>query len=152
MKYVILWFRMFYAAHLLYSSGRHYLTQFNAQVPGAGGRFVDSLVETGLYEFVKALEGVVGLFLLFNWFVPLVLLIELPISVVIFHLNFFIVGEGYQLFTGPQELVLNAVLMVFYGGYYKALLQARVPPYPLWLPVTPSDVFPSLKRDEGRKP
>jgi hypothetical protein len=152
MKYVILWFRMFYAAHLLYSSGRHYFTPFKANVPGMGGRFVDSLVETGLYEFVKALEGVVGLFLLFNWFVPLVLLIELPISVVIFHLNFFIVGEGYQLFTGPQELVLNAVLMVFYGGYYKALLQARVPPYPLWLPVTPSDVFPSLKRDEGRKP
>lgn len=149
MKYVILWFRMFYGAHLLYSSLRHYLTPFEAQIPGMGGRFVDSLVETGLYEFVKATEGVIGVCLLANLFVPLALLIELPISVVIFHLNFFIVAQGYQLFTGPQELILNGLLMLFYGGYYKSVLQARVPPLPLWRPATPAEIFPSLGRGKS---
>ena len=151
MKYVILWFRMFYGAHLLYSSLRHYFTQFNAQIPGVGGRFVDSLVETGLYEFVKATEGVVGICLILNLFVPLMLVIELPFSIVIFHLNFFIVAQGYQLFTGPQEIFLNGLLMVFYGGYYKSMLQARVAPLPLWQPVTPAEIFASLERDTSEK-
>lgn len=146
MKYVILWFRMFYGAHLLYSSLRHYFTPFKASIPGVGGRFVDALIETGLYEFVKATEGVIGACLLLNLFVPLALLIELPISVVIFHLNFFIVAQGYQLFTGPQELILNGLLMVFYGGYYKSVLQARVPPLPLWQPATAAEIFAGLKR------
>jgi riboflavin transporter len=132
MKYIILWFRMFYGAHLLYSTLRHYFTTFNPNIPGMGGRFVNSLVETGMYEMVKAIEGVVGLCLVLNLFVPLVLAIEMPISVIIFYLNFFIVGTGYQLFTGPQEIFLNGLLMVFYGGSYVSMLKARTAPEPFW--------------------
>ena len=148
MQYVILWFRMFFGAHLLYSSLRHYLTPFKANVPGVGGRFVDALIETGLYEFVKFTEGVVGLCLVLNLFVPLVLLIELPFSVVIFHLNFFVVARGYQLFTGPQEIFLNGILMLFYGSYYKSVLQARVAPLPLWRKTTPEAIFAGFKSDK----
>jgi hypothetical protein len=61
-----------------------------------------------------------------------VLVIELPISFIIFYLNSLIVGTGYQLFTGPQEIVLNCLLMVFYGGYYTSMLQRSAPPKPLW--------------------
>lgn len=132
MKYVVLWFRMFYGAHLLYSSLRHYMTDWSAEIPGAAGRFVNSLIETGLYEAVKAIEGVVGLLLILNLFVPLVLVVEMPISIIIFFMNFFLVGTGYQLFTGPQEVFLNGILLVFYGSYYRSMLQMRAPPVPLW--------------------
>lgn len=144
MKYVILWFRIFYAAHLLYSAGRHYYTEWQAKlhgggsfiqnlvIPGAGGRFVNSLVEMGLYDIVKFIELVVGLCLLFNLFVPLVLVVEMPISVIIFFLNFFVVGTGYQNFTGPQEVFLNGLLMVFYFGYYKSMLTPIAKPQPMW--------------------
>jgi riboflavin transporter len=131
MKYIILWFRIFFGAHLTFSSLRHYLTDWNAMVPDVGGRFVNSLVETGLYEIVKAVEGVVGLCLLLNIFVPLVLVIEFPISIVIFYLNFVIVGTGRQLFTGPQEVFLNGILILFYFGYYKDLLKLHGKPRPL---------------------
>lgn len=130
MKYVILWFRIFFGAHLTYSSLRHYLTDWNAMVPDVGGRFVNSLVETGLYEIVKAVEGVVGVCLLLNIFVPLALVIEFPISIVIFYLNFVIVGTGRQLFTGPQEVFLNGILILFYLGYYKDMLRLQVKPRP----------------------
>jgi hypothetical protein len=132
MKYVILWFRMFFGIHLLFSTLRHYMTDWQAEIPGAGGRFVNSLMEMGLYEMVKGIEGVVGLCLVLNLFVPLVLVVELPISFIIFYLNFIIVGTGYQLFTGPQEIFLNCLLMVFYGGYYVSMLQRSAPPKPLW--------------------
>ena len=87
MKYVILWFRIFYGVHLLYSSLRHYLTTWSVVIPGPGGRFVAALNEVGVYQIVKAIEGVVGLCLVFNLFVPLVLVIEFPISVIIFILG-----------------------------------------------------------------
>jgi hypothetical protein len=132
MKYVILWFRIFFGAHLLYSSLRHYLTDFNAFVPDVGGRFVNALVETGIYEVVKATEGVVGLCLVLNLFVPLVLVIEFPFSVVIFYLNFLVVATPRQLFTGPQEIFLNGILILFYFGYYRDMLRPRVPPAPVW--------------------
>ena len=131
MRYVILWFRIFYGTHLTYSSLRHYLTDWNAMVPDVGGRFVNSLVETGIYEIVKATEGVIGLCLLLNIFVPLVLVIEFPISLVIFWLNFVVVGTGRQLYTGPQEVFLNGILMLFYFGYYKDLLTLRARPQPI---------------------
>ena len=89
-------------------------------------------METGLYEIVKGVEGVVGLCLVLNLFVPLVLVVELPISFIIFYLNFIIVGTGYQLFTGPQEIILNCLLMLFYGGYYVSMLQRSAPPQPFW--------------------
>lgn len=132
MNYVILWFRIFFGTHLLYSSLRHYLTDFDAHVPGAGGRFVDALVETGIYEVVKATEGIVGLCLVLNIFVPLVLVIEFPFSVVIFYLNFLIVATPRQLYTGPQELVLNGLLILFYFGYYRDMLRLRAAPAPVW--------------------
>jgi hypothetical protein len=132
MKYVILWFRIFYGVHLLYSSLRHYLTTWSVVIPGPGGRFVAALNEIGVYQIVKAIEGVVGLCLVLNLFVPLVLVVEFPISVIIFILNFFVVGTGMQLFTGPQEVVLNGLLILFYGGYYRPMLRARVTPQPLW--------------------
>lgn len=132
MKYVILWFRMFFGIHLLYSTLRHYMTTWQADIPGAGGRFVNSLMEIGLFELVKGVEGVVGLCLVLNLFVPLVLVVELPISFIIFYLNFIVVGTGTQLFTGPQEIVLNCLLMVFYGGYYVSMLKRSAPPKPLW--------------------
>jgi hypothetical protein len=132
MRYLILWFRIFFGVHLLYSTLRHYLTSWQAIIPGVGGQFVDSLIKTGLYEVVKFTEGVVGLCLVLNLFVPLVLVIEFPISVVIFFLNFLVVAEGYQVFTGLQEVFLNGLLLIFYGGYYRPMLKAWAPAGPPW--------------------
>ena len=132
MKYVILWFRIFFGVHLLFSSIRHFTTTWQAVIPGAGGRFVNSLMEIGVYEMVKAIEGVVGLCLVIGLFVPLVLVIEFPISIVIFILNFVVVGTGMQLFTGPQEVFLNGILILFYGAHYRAMLQPWAKAQPLW--------------------
>jgi hypothetical protein len=58
--------------------------------------------------------------------------VEAPISVVIFILNFFVVASDRQLFSGPQEIILNGLLMVFYARYYLPLLKPVAPPRPLW--------------------
>lgn len=145
LKYVILWFRIFYGAHLTYSAMRYYLAYaphsfqlaihyrpFAPAMPPLARAFVDAITATGIYRVVKTIELIVGIALLLNLFVPLVLLIEMPISVVIFILNFFVVASDRQLFSGPQEILLNGLLMIFYSRYYRPLLEPMVPPLPLW--------------------
>ncbi|HTY94147.1 MAG TPA: hypothetical protein VMC02_09680 [Steroidobacteraceae bacterium] len=145
LTYVVLWFRIFYGMHLTYSAGRHYLgyapkaflqavhyTWSPHLTHPVAGPFIDAITAAGIYPLVKAIELVVGLALLMNRFVPLMLVVEMPISVVIFILNFFVVGTDRQLFSGPQEIVLNLLLIGFYAGYYRPLLRPRASPWPWW--------------------
>jgi hypothetical protein len=134
MRYVILWFRIFYGAHLIYSAMRFFLgIEVLGRIHHPVARpFLDGLVITGIYPMVKSIELVTGLMILLNILVPLALVIEVPITVVIFVLNTFIVASNRQLFSGPQELFLNGILIVFYARYYMPLLVLRPPPRPLW--------------------
>lgn len=134
MKYVVLWFRIYFGMHLLYSALRYYLgfEVVGPPVDSPGGAFIHAITITGIYHLVKTVELVTGAMLVLNLFVPLVLVIELPISIVIFILNFFVVGSGRQLFSGPQEVILNCLLLLFYGRYYAQLFRLNAPPRPLW--------------------
>jgi riboflavin transporter len=132
--YATTWLRIFFGAHLLYSSLR-YFVGFETMAPiphPVAGPFVASLTETGIYHAVKTIELVTGLMIFFNVFVPMALVIEMPISVVIFILNFIIVASGRQLFSGPQEVVLNGLLLALYGRYYAPMFKPIAPPRPLW--------------------
>jgi len=133
-KYVILWFRFLFGAHLIYSAMRHFLGHevlSNVTNPLAGP-FVRLMADMGMYQMVKSIELVTGLLIFFGLFVPLALIVEFPITVGIFLLNTFIVAEPRQLYSGPQELFLNTILIVFYARYYLPLLNARAAPRPLW--------------------
>ncbi|MBL8549266.1 MAG: hypothetical protein JNJ73_04730 [Hyphomonadaceae bacterium] len=134
MKYVILWFRLLFGAHLIYSALRHYLGfEVLSRVDHPiGGPFVRILAEMGIYELVKFTELVTGLLIFFGRLVPLALIAEFPITIVIFILNTFIVAQPRQLYSGPQELFLNTILIVFYGRYYMPLLRFNAPPRPIW--------------------
>ena len=133
MKYVILWVRMYYGFHLLVSGLRYLALQKVPPVPHpVGGPFIAALDHTGIYHMVKIIETGVGVCLLLNFLVPLVLVVEVPISIVIFILNFFIVASGRQLFSGPFEIILNVTLLVFYAGYYRPMLTWNPKPAPLW--------------------
>jgi riboflavin transporter len=126
LDYAIMWLRLFFGAHLMYSSLRYFVL-FEPQpvVPGVGGAFVQALEGMGLFPLIKAMEGVVGACLIADLFVPLLLLAELPISVNIFYLNTIVVGTPRQLISGPQELLMNLLLIAAYFSYYRPLLRVR---------------------------
>jgi hypothetical protein len=64
------------------------------------------------------MEGVIGLVLLSNRFVPLALVLEMPTSFTVFYLNTFITAAPRQLITGPLELGVNCLLLLAYFRYY----------------------------------
>lgn len=130
--YIITWLRLFFGAHLLFSGGRYILTGYVPEIPGIGGEWVAANAAIGVYQAVKYMECLFGIMLLTNRFVLLALVLEMPSTVNIFWLNTFVVATPRQLFTGPQELFLNGVLLLAYGGYLGAALKPRLEPLWLW--------------------
>lgn len=131
-SYIITWLRLFFGAHLLFSGGRYILTGYVPEIPGIGGEWASANAAIGLYQAVKYMEFLFGIMLLTNRFVLLALVLEMPATVNIFWLNTFVVGTPRQLFTGPQELFLNGVLLLAYSGYLGAVLKPRLEPLWLW--------------------
>ncbi len=130
--YVIHWIRLYFGAHLLFSGIRYALTGYVPMIPGVGGDWVQANADIYLYQFVKYLEILTGAMLLFNRFPLLALILEFPATVNIFWLNTFIVATPRQLFTGPQELFLNGILLLAYSGWMFAVVKPKVEPLWLW--------------------
>ncbi|MEO9132557.1 MAG: hypothetical protein ABI240_15295 [Sphingomonas sp.] len=118
--------RIYWALHLIWSASRYWVGGTQPPIPDpVGGPFMASLEAMGLYPGIKALEGIIGLTLLANRFVPLALIIEMPTSFNVFYLNVFITGAPRQLITGPMEIGVNCLLLLAYFRYYKPFLVPR---------------------------
>lgn len=130
--YIIHWLRMYFGAHLLFSGIRFAATGYVPEIPGIGGEWVQANANLGLYQMIKYLEIVTGAMLFFNRFTLLGLILEFPATVNIFWLNTFIVATPRQLFTGPQELFMNGILLLAYSGWMYAAVKPRLEPLWLW--------------------
>ena len=130
--YIIQWLRLYFGAHLLFSGLRFAFTGYIPDAPGLGGAWMQANADIYTYQFIKYLEIVTGGMLVLNRFPLLALILEMPASVNIFWLNTFIVATPRQLFTGPQELFLNGVLLLAYSGWMYAALKPKQEPLWLW--------------------
>ena len=134
----VTFFRLLFAAHLLYSGGAYI---FFGWIPSAfynphspAGQFMVALDKVGLYPLVKYIEFGLGMLALSNRFTPLAAVMEFPITVIIAYLNIFVeaalVSRHYS--TGVQELAINGIVLLGYGGYYRSMLSMRNQPCWLW--------------------
>jgi hypothetical protein len=131
-KYVIIWLRLYFGAHLFFSGIRYILSGYVPEIPGIGGVYVAAATTIHMYPAVKYMEFVYGLMLLTNRGVLLALVLEMPTTVTIFWLNTFIVATPRQLFSGPQELLMNGLLLLAYSGYLAAVFRPKLDPMWLW--------------------
>jgi len=130
--YIVHWLRLYFGAHLLFSGIRYAATAYVPDIPGVGGEWVQANANIYLYQAIKYLEIVTGAMIFFNRFTLLGLILEFPTTVNIFWLNTFIVATPRQLFTGPQELFMNGVLLLAYSGWIYAAVKPRLEPLWLW--------------------
>ena len=123
--------RLYYAAHLIWTSLRYWFTDMQPMMTASlSFEFIDTLEKMGIFPAIKTLEGFIGLMLLFNRFVPLALVLEVPTSMTIFYLNTFISHTIRTIFTGPAEIIVNGLMLLGYFGYYRPFLAARTKPAP----------------------
>lgn len=121
-KYVITWLRLYFGAHLFFSGIRFVIDGYVPMVPGLAGEYLAGADAIGMYHWIKYMEAIYGFLLLTNRFVLLTLILEMPTTVTIFWLNTFISATPRQLFSGPQELLMNGLLLLAYSGYMNLIL------------------------------
>jgi len=134
MRYVVFWVRWVFGAHTLFSGLNYFFNFFPTPslVASPAGFFIDAMTRVGLYDVIKVVEVIVGAALVLDWFVPVVLAMEFPITVSIFYLDVIVDGSPRPLFMGARELVFNVFLMAAYAGNYMPMLVPRAQLQELW--------------------
>ncbi|APA84753.1 hypothetical protein BJG93_04630 [Paraburkholderia sprentiae WSM5005] len=126
-KYAVLWLRVYFGADLLWSGFRYLSTGWVPFIPGIGGQYVQALDAIHMFYAVKAVEMLAGILLLTNRYVLLGAILEFPTSISIFWINTFIVATPRQLFSGPNQLLMNGLILLAYGGYMANVFKPNKP-------------------------
>jgi uncharacterized membrane protein YphA (DoxX/SURF4 family) len=88
--------------------------------------FTTVLIESGLFDLVKATETITGALILMGLFVPLALVAALPVSVVVAYFNLVLEHNGVVNYVaGTLVLGINLLLMLAYVNSYRPLLRWR---------------------------
>lgn len=109
--------------------GLNFFLHFLPTPPSSGGvadAFVGGLFQSGyFFPMLKGIEVILGAFLLIRLFVPLTLVILMPISLNIFLFHAFLSSD--QMGMSILMVVLHLYLAWAYRDYYKALISPKAP-------------------------
>ena len=91
-----------------------------------------TMIEVGLFDFVKTIEIIGGLFLIFGVFVPLATLVLLPVSAIVFYNAIFLNLRTDRLldvtYMGVSCLYMNVIIALAIFRYYLPMLAFRSSP------------------------
>lgn len=91
-----------------------------------------TMIEVGLFDFVKTIEIVGGLCLIFGGFVPAATLVLLPVSAIVFFNAVFLNQRTDRLFDvtymGVSCLYMNLIVALAYIRHYLPMLSLRSAP------------------------
>lgn len=126
MKYSMIAGRMIFGGWFVYAGLNHWF-HFTPQPYGQNPvsiEFTTALIESGLFDLVKAVEAITGLLVLIGVFTPLALLVALPVSVVVAYFNLVMEHNGVVNYVaGTLVLGINLLLMLGYLDRYRPLLR-----------------------------
>jgi putative oxidoreductase len=131
-RWLVTGLRLFLAADLLLNGVNFWLHFLPITVPDSipARALMDGLIASGLFNFVKYIEIASGLALLVNRYVPLALIVMLPLTVVIFWVDCVLIRTPEGFLFGGTTAVVHGLLMLAYFKYYQGLLIERPEPIP----------------------
>lgn len=126
MRYLIIAGRMIFGGWFVYAGLNHWLA-FTPQPYGQDPisiQLTTALIESGLFDWVKAVEAITGALVLIGVFVPLALVVALPVSVCVAYFNLVLEHNGIVNYVaGSLVLGINLLLMLGYVNSYRPLLR-----------------------------
>jgi putative oxidoreductase len=109
--------------------GLNFFLHFIPQGPaptGNAGAFVGGLFQSGyIFPFIKVIEVVCGALLLFGRFIPLVLIVLMPISINVLLFHTFLLPGGAPITISLLIIISQLYLAWAYRNYYKQLFTAK---------------------------
>jgi uncharacterized membrane protein YphA (DoxX/SURF4 family) len=132
--------RLFLGAWMI-NSGYSYWAQIFGLPPAfpqplgtlpASNQMLVTMIEVGLFHFVKIVEIIGGLCLIFDVFVPTAIVLLLPVSGMVFYNAVFLNQRLDQLtsvtYMGVACLYMNIIIALAYIRYYLPMLSLRSTP------------------------
>jgi hypothetical protein len=130
MKYLIIAGRMIFGGWMVYAGLNHWF-HFTPQPYGQNPVSIElttALIESGVFDLVKATEFITGVLVLVGAYVPLALVAALPVSVNVAYFNLVLEHNGVVNYVaGTLVLGINLLLMLGYVDSYRSLLRLRQP-------------------------
>ena len=132
MKYVI-WFVRFWYASWMIPAGLEHFYHIYAQ-PGANSthplaaQMLTALLDTHLFDLVKAVELITGVAVLFGFFTPLALLACMPVAFCVFWWDAPLSewSRG-SVIAGARVLASNVLLSIAYIAAFRSMFAVRIP-------------------------
>ena len=131
MKYAVWFVRLVFAAWMIPAGLNHFVTLFPQPLgsqPLSQELFL-ALFDSHLFDLVKAVELVAGIGVLLGFYVPLSLVICMPVSFCVWYWDTPLEGWGsVASIFGTAVLVCNVLLCLAYIGSYRSMFAVRSTP------------------------
>jgi putative oxidoreductase len=128
-------FCRFYLGGFNLISGLNYFFLFWPQPKideSVGMIYMSASLELGLFQFAKVFEIIGGLLLVTNRFVPLALIILMPVTLNIFLINAWWSPLYHVRLSVSRNMLMHFILLAAYANYYYPMLKFRSAPDPAW--------------------
>ena len=116
-------------------SGLNYFILFWPQPKmgaAAGNEFVIAATDLNLFTYAQIIEIVAGACLVFNRFVPLGLVLLMPVTMMVFLTNVPWVPLPHIQMSVTRNLIMHVILLAAYANYFLPMLKSRAAPQPIW--------------------
>ncbi len=131
MKYAVWFLRFLFAAWMIPAGLMHFFGIFQQPMGSQplSQALIIALLDSHLFDLVKAVELVAGVCVLLGFYTPLALLVCMPVSFCVFYWDTPLEGWGSRAsIFGMAVLLTNSLLCLAYIKYYLPMFALRAKP------------------------
>jgi uncharacterized membrane protein YphA (DoxX/SURF4 family) len=131
MKYGLWFVRLLFAAWMIPAGVNHFIPLFPQPMGSKplSHELIVALLDSHLFDLVKAVELLAGISVLTGFFTPLALIVCMPVSFCVFYWDTPLEGWGSRAaIFGSAVLICNVILCLSYMRTYRSMFALRSVP------------------------
>jgi uncharacterized membrane protein YphA (DoxX/SURF4 family) len=131
MKYAVWFVRLVFAAWMIPAGLNHFIPLFPQPMGNQplSHELIVALIDSGLFDLVKAVELLAGICVLTGFYAPLALIVCMPVSFCVFFWDAPLEGWGSRAaLFGYSTLTCNVLLCLAYFRSYRSMFAMRAKP------------------------
>jgi uncharacterized membrane protein YphA (DoxX/SURF4 family) len=146
MKYAVWFVRIVFAAWMIPAGLNHFIPLFPQPMGSQplSQELIVALIDSHLFDLVKAVELIAGVCILLGFYTPLALIVCMPVSFCVFFWDAPLEGWGSRAaLFGYSTLLCNVLLCLAYFKSYRSMFALRAKPRAFGAPDAPGTVQPA---------
>ena len=131
MKYAVWFLRILFASWMIPAGVNHFIPLFPQPMGSQplSQELISALIDSGLFDLVKAVELIAGVCVLTGFYTPLALILCMPVSFCVFYWDAPLEGWGSRAaLFGYSVLICNVLLCLAYFRSYRSMFALRSKP------------------------